>query len=325
MEEVSPKKLHRHSFNEMLIASGDYFCSDLREIKSKETTSYGEIRATDIHFDGIRILHTRHIYNGRYLFDKKNHSDIVGMEFNLKGNYTIHHMGITYSVRNNQHNIVYSPFTGNTFENIDLETETFKIEFVPEVFLNLTRDGNDILTRFAGNVALGKTTVISPSSGHIDAKIKLLIHEILTCPYSGGLKKIFLLSKSMELMVLQAESLQSMQTPHKKADLKKGDLDKLYFARDYISKRLDMPPSLSELSKIAGLNEYKLKRGFKDVFNTTVFGYISDCRLTSARATLVENQKSVSEIAYELGYSSPQHFSNAFKKKFGVIPTMFKK
>lgn len=215
MEEVSSKKTLKQGFNEMLIATEEYFSPDLRELKSKETTSYGEIQATGFHFDGLRILHTKNLYNDRYLFDKKNHSDIVDMEFNMKGNYTIHHMGITYQVRSNQHNIVYSPFTGNTFENNDLETETFKIEFIPDVFLNLTKDGNDILTRFAENVALKKTTVISPLSGHIDAKIKLLIHEILSCPYTGGLKKIFLLSKSMELLVLQAESFQNQQSSQK--------------------------------------------------------------------------------------------------------------
>ena len=85
-----------------------------------------------------------------------------------------------------------------------------------------------------------------------------------------------------------------------------------------------MPPSLSELARIIGINEYKLKRGFKEIFGNTVFGYLSDARLEIAKMDLLENKKTVSEIALELGYSSLPHFSNAFKNKFGVSPAKLK-
>lgn len=47
-----------------------------------------------------------------------------------------------------------------------------------------------------------------------------------------------------------------------------------------------MPPSLSELSRIVGINEFKLKKKFKEVFNMTVFGYLADYRLGIARSLL---------------------------------------
>ena len=79
-------------------------------------------------------------------------------------------------------------------------------------------------------------------------------------------------------------------------------------------------PAGTELSRIAGINEFKLKRGFKEVFGQTVFGYLNDERMDLAKSDLLEKQKSITEIAFELGFSSVQHFSNAFKKKFGVSP-----
>jgi AraC-like DNA-binding protein len=85
-----------------------------------------------------------------------------------------------------------------------------------------------------------------------------------------------------------------------------------------------MPPTLSELAKAVGINEYKLKKGFKETFGNTVFGYLADTRLELARIELFEKKKSVSQLAFELGYSSIQHFSNAFKKKFGVSPGRLK-
>jgi AraC-like DNA-binding protein len=88
---------------------------------------------------------------------------------------------------------------------------------------------------------------------------------------------------------------------------------------------MDMPPSLKELAKLSGLNEYKLKKSFKEVYNTTVFGYLSDHRLNEARKKLESSNKSIAEIAYDLGYSSPQHFAKAFKEKFGLTPKFVQK
>jgi AraC-like DNA-binding protein len=88
---------------------------------------------------------------------------------------------------------------------------------------------------------------------------------------------------------------------------------------------LETPPTLSELARIVGINEYKLKRGFKETFGNTVFGYLGDARLEMAKNDLLENKKSVSDISAELGYSSVQHFSNAFKKKFGLSPGKLKR
>jgi AraC-like DNA-binding protein len=84
---------------------------------------------------------------------------------------------------------------------------------------------------------------------------------------------------------------------------------------------LDCPPSLTELAKVAGLNAYKLKRGFKETFGVPAFQYLADVRLGRAREDMLAGRKSATEIAFELGYSSLPHFSHAFKKKFGVSPS----
>ncbi|WP_343692749.1 hypothetical protein [Chitinophaga sp.] len=54
----------------------------------------------------------------------------------------------------------------------------------------------------------------------------------------------------------------------------------------YLIDNMKMPPSLSELSRIVGINEFKLKKKFKEVFNMTVFGYLADYRLGIARSLL---------------------------------------
>ncbi|WP_315823187.1 AraC family transcriptional regulator [Paraflavitalea speifideaquila] len=100
----------------------------------------------------------------------------------------------------------------------------------------------------------------------------------------------------------------------------KADKEKLIAVRDLINERVQDPPNLSQIARIVGLNEYKLKRGFKEVFNNTVFGYLADQRLHLAHRYLQDTRKTAAEISYELGYATPQHFSNAFRKKFGITP-----
>ncbi|GAA4115058.1 hypothetical protein GCM10022393_15010 [Aquimarina addita] len=77
---------------------------------------------------------------------------------------------------------------------------------------------------------------------------------------------------------------------------------------------------MSELSRLVVLNEYKLKRGFKELFGTPVFGYIHQTRMDLAKRLLLDTSKTAKEIAYEIGYCSPQHFSKAFKEQFVISP-----
>jgi len=97
-----------------------------------------------------------------------------------------------------------------------------------------------------------------------------------------------------------------------------GDKEKIIAVRDLINQRLSDPPSLVQIARSVGINEYKLKRGFKEIFNNTVFGYLTEQRLLLAQQYLRDTQTTAAEISFELGYSTPQHFNNVFKKRFGI-------
>ncbi|SFW11856.1 helix-turn-helix domain-containing protein [Chitinophaga sancti] len=57
----------------------------------------------------------------------------------------------------------------------------------------------------------------------------------------------------------------------------------------------------------------------------TVLGYLANYRLGMARSFFADGKKAIGDIVYELGCRSPQHFSAAFRKKFGVAPGGLKK
>lgn len=134
---------------------------------------------------------------------------------------------------------------------------------------------------------------------------------------------MFLQSKAIELLALQCEQVESESRRNRVLQVDKisrTDEERIYYARDLLLANAQDPLSLNELARKAGLNEFKLKNGFRKVFDNTVFGYLSDYRLDQAKQMIREGKLSFTDIADELGYSSLQHFSNAFRKKYGMSP-----
>ncbi len=282
----------------------------------------GLVKMTDWYCDEIRLTHTLSHYKKQSTFSVSNKTDIVRMHFGMKGNYNFSYqqLGKSFDLVGGHHNIMYSNGFDITVQNRTSEIETFGIQFPKEYFIRLTQDSTDRLMRFSENILIGKSNMLSDNWGTINIAIANAIKQIIHCSYSNELKKLFLLSKSVELLVLTAECYEHANNKKGNFIKTKADKEKIIAARDLINERLDCPPGLCEIAKVIGLNEYKLKRGFREIFDTTVFGYLTDQRLQLANRYLQNTQKTSAEIAYTLGYASPQHFNIAYKKKFGITP-----
>jgi len=107
--------------------------------------------------------------------------------------------------------------------------------------------------------------------------------------------------------------------------LKKSDIDKIYAVREYLLENLDTTCSLMNLALHVGTNEFTLKKGFKELFGTTVFGFWNDAKMEQAKTMLTEQQMTVGEVSYHTGYKDQRHFSAAFKRKYGLLPSQLKK
>ncbi len=285
---------------------------------------HGIMNATTWKFDGIRMGHAVSKLTGLVSMPSGNTNDVVRMHFGLKGNYNFSYKQLnrSFELIGGHHNIMWSDGFDMVVENRTLELETFGIQFPKQLFLDFVQNGNDVLKRFSDQIIQGKSAMLSDNWGTIDPAIQQVIQQITHCKYGGDLKKLFLLSKSLELLVLSAEACNAAENRQNLFIKNKTDKEKIVAVRDLINERLQSPPNLSEIAKTVGLNEYKLKRGFKETFNNTVFGYLTERRLNLANQYLLDTQKTAAEIAFEMGYASPQHFNNAFKKQFGITPNL---
>jgi AraC-like DNA-binding protein len=296
--------------------------------RTEQVTENGSMSSITWECDGIRLGHNLSRFNrfGRFSASSQ-HKDVVRLHFGLKGDYSFSYQQLNreFDLIGGHHNIMYSKDFDMVVHNKSLEMETFGIQFPRDRFIGFTQNASDLLKRFSESIQRGESVILTDHWGVIDPSIEQVIGQILHCPYAGDLKKLFLLSKSIELLVLSAEACNRTRNQTNSFLKNKQDQEKIMAVRDLINEKLDNPPNLSEIARMVGLNEYKLKRGFKETFHTTVFGYLAEQRLQLAFRYMRDTQRTAAEIAYHLGYSTPQHFNNAFKKKFGMTPYSVRK
>lgn len=91
---------------------------------------------------------------------------------------------------------------------------------------------------------------------------------------------------------------------------------------DYILANMDSPlPTLKELSRLFGTNEYKLKNGFRHLFKITIKQFYNNERLKRSQLLIQQTKIPLKTIALMTGFSTYPNFSRAFKIKFGHPPT----
>lgn len=156
----------------------------------------------------------------------------------------------------------------------------------------------------------------------ITTPIEQVVKQMINCPYQGITKQMYLQGKVIELMALQLAPILNHQgelPPSPK--LKSTTITRIHHAREILHFRLENPPSLVELAQIVGVSDRTLRYGFKTLFGTTVFNYLTQKRLERAEQLLQNGGRTVAEVANLLGYSHLGHFAAAFKRQFGITPS----
>lgn len=138
------------------------------------------------------------------------------------------------------------------------------------------------------------------------------------------MKKIYFEAKAMELITLFFQWNENLLQSKEHLVLPE-DIERLKQAKEIVLTHLDQPYSINDLAKSVGLNEYKLKLGFKQLFGTTVFDLIRSQRMKKAAWLMEVEGFNVSETAATLGYSNFSNFTVAFRKHFGINPSEYLK
>ncbi|MDF5714648.1 MAG: AraC family transcriptional regulator [Rhizonema sp. NSF051] len=98
---------------------------------------------------------------------------------------------------------------------------------------------------------------------------------------------------------------------------------KLRLAITYIHDHLEQNLSLSAIAAEVSMSQYHFSRLFKQSMGTSVHQYVIQCRVDCAKQLLLRRHLSITEVAFQVGFSNSSHLTHHFKRIVGVTPKIF--
>jgi AraC-like DNA-binding protein len=209
----------------------------------------------------------------------------------------------------------------NCVERVDsIDVVSFKFTALQLSQFIKPRKGNAVLTDDILNFEhCSSFTKILPLCG----KTRMVLEAVLNHTYSGSLENIYINAQTQMLLLYSLDCMlgeKEIDVINCKFLANEADREKIIKAREILIQHIGEPITIKELSRKVAINECYLKKGFKELFGTTVFDFYQSQRMEHAKYLLYEKGLSVTEVSLMLGYSSISHFSTAFKKHTGLKP-----
>ena len=154
-------------------------------------------------------------------------------------------------------------------------------------------------------------------------KTRMVIEALLNHSFKDSLENIYINAQMQMLLLYSLDCMvgeKELDVINCKFLANEADREKISKAREVLIEHIGEPITIRELSRKVAMNECYLKKGFKEMFGTTIFDFYQGQRMEHARYLLYEKGLSVTEVSLMLGYSSISHFSTAFKKHTGLKP-----
>jgi AraC-like DNA-binding protein len=149
--------------------------------------------------------------------------------------------------------------------------------------------------------------------------MKEIMNQLLETPYDDATRQFYFDLKVRELLY------QMLQNAYKRKPTELSytpwEVAKIHNARtileSYISQK---PPTIKSLAKQVALNEFKLKAGFRQYFNVSIFEWLMEQKMQYAKYLLLNSNRPVKDICVMVGYPFTTNFITAFRKRFAMTP-----
>ncbi|MEN2488617.1 AraC family transcriptional regulator [Flavobacterium sp. B11] len=275
--------------------------------------------------EGLVLLDTQMYYSSSKTVIYEIDEESVVMNFIYSSNVETHidQLESEQYSRENTHNIFYTNnFKGSFTIPAYTHTNYLSIILSKAFYFNIINEDWQLHEKFSKKILEKQSSYLTSKYLPFTPAIQWVTSEIKNCTREGVLKRIFIESKIKELLIHQLETLN--MKPLATEQINDEDYSKLLEAKKILDDDYRNTPTLPELSRIISLNEFKLKKGFKACFGTTVKSYIIKLRMEHAKELFQSKTATVTEAAYKCGYKDVSHFSAAFKNYYGFSPQKFK-
>lgn len=245
---------------------------------------------------------------------------VIEMVFFISSNSTLKVDGIIEPILmfENQHNIFFYHKTG--YQSLWKSGENQKIFTITIYPDNITKYlCNKSFKIFLNSIELQKNAVLFNQNLTITPKMYSLLKDIVDNKHAQGLRRLHIENCVYELLFLQIEQYNNL-VKNTESKISTGIQNKITEAKELIDLNLKSPLSISDIALSIGINDYHLKKGFKELYNNTIYNYTISKRMEYAKRLLKDREMNVNEVAYVLGYNDSTNFTAAFKKYFGYTP-----
>jgi AraC-like DNA-binding protein len=177
-------------------------------------------------------------------------------------------------------------------------------------------------TTFSEDILNFKHTSSFAKAMPLCSKTKMVLEALLNHSYTDSLENIYINAQTQMLLLYSMECMigSKEETFTSKFLANEADREKIAKAREILLLHISEPLTIKALSRKVAINECYLKKGFKEMYGTTIFDFFQSQRMEHAKYLLYEKGLSVTDVSSLLGYSSISHFSTAFKKHTGLKP-----
>lgn len=281
----------------------------------------GEMKFKSLLFPHVHVMNVHWASQEDVVLYDSTPVDTININFHMAGRLDTTFDGLSHDLHMSpgKHNLVFSPEGGDTNRvSANDSLEMFHISLEKAFFSDIIGCDDHWSERVQNNLHYNRPFSGINGIANTTPLMQSLIREVKQCGQGGAVRNLMVQSKVLELLALQVEQFRG---PNQTDSISAGDADKLHQLKYFLDMHFLEEHSLAGLSRICLLNEFKVKRGFKELFDTTVFGYLRKLRMDYAEQQLLDSSRSVEEVADLLGYEHAQHFSVAFKKYRGVNPS----
>jgi AraC-like DNA-binding protein len=157
----------------------------------------------------------------------------------------------------------------------------------------------------------------------ISPAMAIVLNQIFHYNQNTTVKNLYLKAKGYELLSLYFNRNEDPNAENCPFLIDEENVLKIKKAKEIVINNMAEPPGLQELADQVGLNLKKLKVGFKQIYGASVYSFLFDYKMETARKMLDSGSYNVNEVGLQIGYSTSSHFIAAFKKKFGTTPKKY--
>lgn len=301
----------------------------IKEKNHKLNFDIAEGENREIFIDGIKInIRNEKLYKP-LVINVEHNFPFLKIHFEIEGfsRYTPKNdKSIPVIIENGCYNFFYLPKVKGVLDYPTFKRKSLEIIFTEDCLKRIfKRNFREISSSFGKALETQEPFIMFTKSQPIPPNLLLIITDIINCSYDKEIKQVYLESKVIEIFSFLFNQIKEKETLKKTIKINKLEREQILKAEAFLQENFRRPPTIKKLSEEVGINQHKLKKQFKLIFKEPIFSYITTLRMEKAKKMLIEDELTVSEVAYKVGYKNPQHFTFAFKKRFDYLPSHLKK